>query len=127
MYFVGLPGREKMTYQAKVKALRRRFGQQTDTSQEKVVLHAFQAAHGEELQLKCVERGGKTLEMPMEMVEIQKRYTQRAVQAVRTEESEVATHLKAMGERLEALLGKIRDKRKQQKKWAARRESTQRR
>ena len=31
-YFVGLPERENMTYQARVEALRRRFGQETDTS-----------------------------------------------------------------------------------------------
>ena len=32
MYFVGLPEREKMAYATRVEALRRRFGQETDTS-----------------------------------------------------------------------------------------------
>ena len=32
-------------------------------------------AVGEDLQLKCAERSGRTLEMPVETVEIQERYT----------------------------------------------------
>ena len=32
MYFDGLPEREKMAYDTRVEALRRRFGQETDTS-----------------------------------------------------------------------------------------------
>ena len=32
MYFVGLQEREKMAYATRVEALRRRFGQETDTS-----------------------------------------------------------------------------------------------
>ena len=32
MYFVGLPEREKMAYATRVEALRRRVGQETDTS-----------------------------------------------------------------------------------------------
>ena len=126
-----------MSYQDRVKALWRRFGQETDTSialqeldyasQEKATLHAFKAAVEEELHLKCAERGCKTLEMAVEMAEIQERYPQRAVQAVRTEESEVTRHLKAMGECLETLLGEIRDDHEQRKQWAARRESTRRR
>ena len=32
MYFVGLPEREKMAYATRVEALRRRYGQETDTS-----------------------------------------------------------------------------------------------
>ena len=106
------------------------FGPTTDydyASQEKAALHAFQVAVGEELQLKCAERGCKSLEMAVETVEIQERYTRRAVRAMRTEESEVMKHLKAMGERLEALLGEIRDDREQRKQWAAQRESTPRR
>ena len=118
MYFIGLPERENMAYQDRVEALRRRFGQETDTiiafqelgglkrgknqsakeiadsatrlasqayysndyaSQEKAALHASQAAVGEEIQLKCAERGCKTLEMAVETVEIQEQYTQRAV------------------------------------------------
>ena len=63
----------------------------------------------------------------METVEIQVRYTRRAVRAVRAEESEVATHLKTMGEKFEVLLSEIKDDREQQKQWAARRESTRRR
>ena len=88
-------------------------------SQEKAALYAFQAAVGEELQLKCAKRGCKTLEMAMETVKIQERYTRRAVRAFRTEEFEVTKHLKAMGERLEALLSEIRDDRKQRKQWPA--------
>ena len=109
-YFVGLPEREKMAHATRVEALRRRFGQETDTSialqelaglrrgknqsakeladsarrlasrayhsndyasQEKAALHAFQTAVGEDLQLKCAERSGRTLEMAVETVEIQ--------------------------------------------------------
>ena len=32
MYFVGLPEHQKKAYSARVEALRRRFGQETDTS-----------------------------------------------------------------------------------------------
>ena len=60
----------------------------------------------------------------METVVIQERYTKKAVPAVRPEEPDVATCLKTMGERLEALLGEIRDDREQRKQWAAQREST---
>ena len=63
----------------------------------------------------------------MEMVEIQERYTLRAVQAVWMEESEVETHLKVMGEKLEVLLGEIKDNPEQRKQWAAHLESTRRR
>ena len=102
MYFIRLPEREKMVYSTRVEALRRRFGQETDTSitlqelvglrrgknqlakdladserrlasrayhsndyasQEKAALHAFQTAVGEDPQLKCAERGCRTLEM----------------------------------------------------------------
>ena len=49
----------------------------------------------------------------METVEIQERYT------LKQEESELALYLKAMGEKLEALMGEIKDDRKQRKQWAA--------
>ena len=39
----------------------------------------------------------------------------------------MALHLKAMGEKLEALMGEIKDDREQRKQWAARRESGRRR
>ena len=45
----------------------------------------------------------------METVEIQERYTKKAVRAVKQEESELALYLKAMGEKLEALMGEIKD------------------
>ena len=104
MYFVGLPEREKKVYSTRVEALRRRFGQETDTSialQElaglrrgknqsakeladsarrlasQAALHAFQMAVGEDLQLKCAEQSCRTLEMA---VEIQERYTKKALQ-----------------------------------------------
>ena len=64
---------------------------------------------GREGQLKCAEQGCKTLEMAVETVEIQERCTRRVVPAMRTEESEVARHLKVMGEKLEALLSEIKD------------------
>ena len=166
MYFVGLPEREKMAYATRVEALRRRFGQETDTSialqelaglrrgknqsakeladsgrrlasrayhsndyasPEKAALHAFQMAVGEDLQLKCAERSCRTLEMAVETVEIQERYTKKAVRALKQEESDMALHLKAMGEKLEALMGEIKDDREQRKQWAARRESGRRR
>ena len=157
-----------MAYTTRVEALRRRFGQETDTSialqelaglrrgknqsakeladstrrlasrayhsndyasQEKGALHAFQTAVGEDLQLKCAERSCRTLEMAVETVEIQERYTKNAVRALKQEESDMALHLKAgeMGEKLEALMGEIKDNREQQKQWAARRESRRRR
>ena len=123
MYFVGLPEREKMAYATRVEALRRRFGQETDTSialqelaglrrgknksakeladsarrlashsndyasQEKAALHAFQTAVGEDLQLKCAERSCRTLEMAVETMEIQERYTKKAVRALKQEET----------------------------------------
>ena len=145
-------------------SLRRRFGQETDTSialqelaglrrgknqsakeladsarrlafrayhsndyasQEKAALHAFQMAVAEDLQLKCAERSCQTLEMAVETVEIQERYTKKAVRALKQEESDMALHLKAMGEKLEALMGEIKDDREQRKQWAASRESGQ--
>ena len=154
-----------MAYATRVEALRRRFGQETDTSialqelaglrrgknqsakeladsarwlasrayhsndyasQEKAALHAFQTAVGEDLQLKCTERSCRTLEMAVETVEIQERYTKKAVRALKQEESDMALHLKAMGEILEALMGEIKDDREQRKQWAARRESGRR-
>ena len=166
MDFVRLPEREKMAYATRVEALRRRFGQETDTnialqelaglrrgknqsakeladsakrlasrayhsndyaSQEKAALHAFQTAVGEDLQLKCAERSCRTLEMAVETVEIQERYTKKAVRALKQEESDMALHFKAMGEKLEALMGEIKDDREQRKQWAARRESGRRR
>ena len=166
MYFVGLPEREKMAYATKVEALRRRFGQETDTSialqelaglrrgknqsakelansarrlasrayhsndyasQEKAALHAFQTAVGEDLQLKCAKRSCRTLEMAVETVEIQERYTKKAVRALKQEESDMALQLKTMGEKLETLMGDIMDDREQRKQWAACRESGRRR
>ena len=166
MYFVGLPEREKMAYATGVEALRRRFGQETNTSialqelaglrrgksqsakeladsarqlasrayhsnnnasQEKAALHAFQTAEGEDLQLKCAERSCQTLEMAVETVEIQERYTKKAVRALKQEESDMALQLKTMGEKLETLIGEIKDDREQRKQWAAHRESGRRR
>ena len=87
-------------------------------SQEKAPLHAFQTAVGEDLQMKCAERSCRTLEMAVETVEIQERYTKKAVRALKQEESDMALHLKAMGEKLEALMGEIKDDREQRKQWA---------
>ena len=78
---------------------------------EKAALHAFQTAVGEDLQLKCAERSSRTLEMAVETVEIQERYTKKAVWALKQEESELALYLKVMGEKLEALMGEIKDDR----------------
>ena len=96
-------------------------------SQEKASLHAFQTAVGEDLQLKCAERSCRTLEMAVETVEIQERYTKKAVRALKQEECDMALHLKAMGEKLEALMGEIKYDCEQRKQWAARRESGRRR
>ena len=79
------------------------------TSQEKAALHAFHTAVGKDLQLKCPKQGCRTLEMAIEKVEIQERYTKRALQAVKQEESDMASCLKMMGEKLEALLGENKD------------------
>ena len=143
-------GARKNGYATRVEALRRRFGQETDTtialqelarlrrgknqsadstrrlasrayhsndyaSQEKAALHAFQTAVGEDLQLKCAERSCRTLEIALETVEIQERYTKKAVRALKQEESELALYLKAMGEKLEALMGEIKDDREQRR------------
>ena len=59
----------------------------------------------------------------METVEIQERYTKKAVRALNQEESDMALQLKAMGEKLETLMGEIKDDREQRKQLAARRES----
>ena len=96
-------------------------------SQEKAALHAIQTAVGEDLQLKCAERSCRTLEMAVETEEIQERYTKKAVQALKQEESELALYLKVMGEKLEALMGEIKDDRDQRKQWAALWESGRRR
>ena len=96
-------------------------------SQEKAALHAFQTAVGEDLQLKCAERSCHTLEMAVETVEIQERYTKKAVRALKQEESDMALQLRTMGEKLETLMGEIKDDREQRKQWAARRESGRRR
>ena len=96
-------------------------------SQEKAALHAFQTAVAEDLQLKCAERSCRTLEMAVETVEIQERYTKKAVRAFKQEETELALYLKAMGEKLEALMGEIKDNHEQRKQWVARRESGRRR
>ena len=89
-------------------------------SQEKAALHAFQMAVGEDLQLKCAERSCRTLEMAVETVEIKERYTKKAVRALKQEESELALYLKAMGEKLEALMGEIKDDREQRSRGIAR-------
>ena len=82
-------------------------------SQEKAALHAFQTAVGEDLQLKYAEQSCWTLEMAVETVEIQERYTKKAVRALKQEEFDKALYLKAMGEKLEALMGEIKDDREQ--------------
>ena len=65
--------------------------------------------------------------MAVETVEIQERYTKKAIHTARVEEQETATYLKLMGEKLEALLGEMKDDREQLKQRAARQESTKRR
>ena len=87
-------------------------------SQEKLALHAFQTAVREDLQLKCAERSCRTLEMTVESIEVQQRYTKKAIRALKQEESEIALYLKAMGMKLEALMGEIKDDREQRKQWA---------
>ena len=77
--------------------------------------------------LKCAERSCRTLEMAVETVEIQERYTKKAVRALKQEESDMALQLRTMGEKLETLMGEIKDDREQRKQWAARRESGRRR
>ena len=53
--------------------------------------------------------------MAVETVEIQECYTKEAVRALKQEESDIALYLKAMGEKLEALMGEIKDYREQRK------------
>ena len=84
-------------------------------SQEKAGLHAFQTVVGEDLQLKCAKRSCRTLKITVETAEIQERYTKKSVRALKEEESEIALYLKAMGEKLEALMGEIKDNREQRK------------
>ena len=64
--------------------------------------------------------------MAVETVEIQERCTKKAVRALKQEESELALYLKAMREKLEALVGEIKDDREQRKQWVARRETGKR-
>ena len=92
----------------------------------RTTMQAFQTAVGDDLQLKWAERSCRTLKMAVETVEIQERYTKQAVQALKQEESELALYLKAMGEKLEALMAEIKDDREQRKQWATRRESGRR-
>ena len=47
----------------------------------------------------------KTFKMAVEIVEIQKRYTKKAMCSARIKEQEMAAYLKLMGEKLGALLG----------------------
>ena len=56
-------------------------------------------------------------------VEIQEGYTRRAVRVAQMEENETTMYLKIMGDKLEALLGEIKDC-EQRNHWAARWEST---
>ena len=49
----------------------------------------------------------------METVEIQEQYTKKAIRALKQEESEIALYLKAIGEKLGALMGEIKDDREQ--------------
>ena len=51
----------------------------------------------------------------METVEIQEWYTKTAVRTLKQEESEIALYLKAMGEKLEALMREIKDDWEQRK------------
>ena len=62
----------------------------------------------------------------METVEIQECYTKKAVPALKQEESDIALYLKAMGEKLEALMEEIKDDQEQRKQWAARQETGRR-
>ena len=77
--------------------------------------------------MKCAEQSCLTLEMAVQTVEVQERNTKKAVRALKQEESDMALHLKAIGEKLEALMGEIKDDREQGKQWAARRQSGRRR
>ena len=61
MYFVGLPEREKMAYVTRVEALRRRFGQETDTSialQELAGLRKESVRQGTSRQCEAVGQPG---------------------------------------------------------------------
>ena len=51
-------------------------------SQEKAALHAFQAMGSKDLQLKCTERGCKTLEMAVATVGIQEAIPERRCEPV---------------------------------------------
>ena len=93
---------------------------------------ASRAYHSNDYASQDGSRRGPTVEvrraeMAVETVEIQERYTKKALRALKQEESDMALHLKAMGEKLEALMGEIKDDREQRKQWAARRESGRRR
>ena len=88
-------------------------------SQEKAALHTIQSEVGEELQLICAERGCKMLKMAVETVEIQERYTKKAVWAARVEANGSSTYTKLMGDKLGALLREMREDRKSSQKKAA--------
>ena len=59
--------------------------------------------------VKVCVTGCKTLEMAVETKEIQERYTRKAVRAMRSEEPDVASCLKLLGDGMEALLGEIKE------------------
>ena len=166
-YFVGLPHHEKLSFQDRVEALRRRFGHENDTSnalqelaalrrgkgqtakeladnarrlacrayysndyasKEKAALHAFQAAVGEELQLKCAEKGCSTLEEAVEVVEVQERYARKAVRAAKQEEAlDVNAKILDINKRMDQILTELNEEREQRKQATLRRDAARKR
>ena len=166
-YFVGLPHHEKLSFQDRVEALRRRFGHENDTSnalqelaalrrvknqtakeladnarrlacrayysndyasKEKAALHAFQAAVGEELQLKCAERGCRTLEEAVEVIEVQERYARKVVRAAKQEDTlDVNAKILEMNNRMDQILSELNEEREHRKQATFRREAARQR
>ena len=73
---------------------RRPYHSNNYANQEKAVLHAFQSAVEEDLELMCMEPGCKTRKITVDTVEIQEIYTRKAVQAAKVEENETTCCLK---------------------------------
>ena len=132
MYFVGLPEREKMAYATRVEALRRWFGQETDTS---IALQELAGLRrGKNQSAKELADGARRLCKPGESatprfpngsrrrstIEVRqaelsdhgdgggdRRYPGTIHQegSPGSQAGELALYLKAMGEKLEALMG----------------------
>ena len=99
---------------------RRAYYSNNVASQEKAALHAFQSALGEELQLKCAERGCRTLEDAVAVVEIQERFGRKLVRAI-TKEKSTADEINALKGQMEILLKEWTEEKERRLQWKSNR------